>query len=83
MQTGCHIRVAGELGPFGGCSSHCCHLGSSLVGDCPLHPPLACACLHTRVHISLLLSQKVQTQSEVYCFYLVYFKYSFTLYYML
>lgn len=51
------------------------------------HPcPLSCAhqpLVHTCAHVSVPLTVKVQSQSQVYCFYLVYFKYSFTLYYML
>lgn len=85
-QTGCHDRVAEKLGSFGGCRRQLSLLSPGQQAGVGLSPPASPGpflLAHTRVHISLLLSHKVQAQSQVYCFYLVYFKYSFTLYYML
>lgn len=49
------------------------------------HPcPVPAGRLHARVLVAPRRSpRKVQSQSRVYCFYPVYFMYSFTLYYML
>lgn len=84
VQTGCHARVAGILWRMQEAAPLAVTWAAGWWGPSPPASPGPCLLAHTCVcHISLLLSQKVQTQSQVYCFYLVYFKYSFTLYYML
>lgn len=86
VQTGCFRRFAEKLDSFGGCGRQPSSLAPGWqAGGGPSSPgtPAPCPLARACARVSLPLSQKVQTQSQVYCFYLVYFKYSFTLYYML